>query len=101
MKRIFTRLSVLAALCLLTINVAFAQNITIKGKVIDGGDKTPLPGVTILVKGTQTGTQTDANGGYSLSAPANATSTSASSPPTTRKVIRTMPERDLQKLPAG
>nr|WP_315423827.1 TonB-dependent receptor [uncultured Pedobacter sp.] len=73
MKRIFTRLSVLAALCLLTINVAFAQNITIKGKVIDGGDKTPLPGVTILVKGTQTGTQTDANGGYSLSAPANAT----------------------------
>ncbi|MGQ7857472.1 SusC/RagA family TonB-linked outer membrane protein [Pedobacter sp. WC2501] len=73
MKRIFTRLSVLAAFCLLTINVAFAQNITIKGKVIDGGDKTPLPGVTILVKGTQTGTQTDANGGYSLSAPANAT----------------------------
>lgn len=73
MKRIFTRISVLAALCLLTINVAFAQNITIKGKVIDGGDKTPLPGVSILVKGTQTGTQTDVNGGYSISAPANAT----------------------------
>ncbi|SDG93396.1 TonB-linked outer membrane protein, SusC/RagA family [Pedobacter terrae] len=73
MKRIFTRISVLAALCLLTINVALAQNITVKGKVIDGGDKTPLPGVTILVKGTQTGTQTDVNGGYSISAPANAT----------------------------
>ncbi len=73
MKRIFTRISVLAALCLLTINVALAQNITVKGKVVDGGDKTPLPGVTILVKGTQTGTQTDVNGGYSISAPANAT----------------------------
>ena len=73
MKRIFTRISVLAAICLLIINVAFAQNITIKGKVIDGGDKTTLPGVTILIKGTQNGTQTDANGNYSISAPANGT----------------------------
>jgi len=73
MKRIFTRLSVLAAFCLLTINVALAQNITVKGKVIDGGDKTPLPGVSILIKGTQGGTQTDVNGNYSLSVPANAT----------------------------
>jgi len=73
MKRIFTRISVLAALCLLTINVAIAQNITVKGKVIDGGDKTPLPGVSILIKGTQSGTQTDVNGNYSISAPANAT----------------------------
>lgn len=73
MKRIFTRISVLAAFCLLTINVALAQNITVKGKVIDGGDKTPLPGVSILIKGTQGGTQTDVNGNYSISAPANAT----------------------------
>ncbi|MBB4110567.1 SusC/RagA family TonB-linked outer membrane protein [Pedobacter zeae] len=73
MKRIFTRISVLAAFCLLTINVALAQNITVKGKVIDGGDKTPLPGVSILIKGTQGGTQTDVNGNYSLSVPANAT----------------------------
>ncbi|WP_412465852.1 SusC/RagA family TonB-linked outer membrane protein [Pedobacter sp. KLB.chiD] len=73
MKRIFTRISVLAAFCLLTINVALAQNITVKGKVIDGGDKTPLPGVSILIKGTQSGTQTDVNGNYSISVPANAT----------------------------
>ncbi|GGH18671.1 SusC/RagA family TonB-linked outer membrane protein [Pedobacter zeae] len=58
---------------MLTINVALAQNITVKGKVIDGGDKTPLPGVSILIKGTQGGTQTDVNGNYSLSVPANAT----------------------------
>jgi len=73
MKRIFTRISVLAAFCLLTINVALAQNLTVKGKVIDGGDKTPLPGVSILIKGTQSGTQTDVNGNYSINAPANAT----------------------------
>lgn len=73
MKRIFTRISVLAVFCLLAINVAFAQNITVKGKVIDGGDKTPLPGVSILIKGTQNGTQTDVNGNYSISVPASAT----------------------------
>ncbi|MNX03932.1 SusC/RagA family TonB-linked outer membrane protein [Pedobacter ghigonis] len=73
MKRIFTRISVLAVFCLLAINVAFAQNITVKGKVIDGGDKTPLPGVSILIKGTQNGTQTDVNGNYSISVPGNAT----------------------------
>ncbi|KLT65888.1 MULTISPECIES: SusC/RagA family TonB-linked outer membrane protein [Pedobacter] len=73
MKRIFTRISVLAALCLLTINVAIAQNITVKGKVTDGGDKSSLPGVTITIKGAQGGTQTDADGNYSISVPSTAT----------------------------
>ncbi|KQS42012.1 TonB-dependent receptor [Pedobacter sp. Leaf194] len=73
MKRIFTRISVLAGICLLAINVAFAQNITVKGRVTDGGDKTTIPSVSVLVKGTQIGTQTDASGAYSISAPANAT----------------------------
>ncbi|MGM9475385.1 SusC/RagA family TonB-linked outer membrane protein [Pedobacter sp. GSP4] len=73
MKRIFTRISVLAGICLLAINVAFAQNITIKGTVTDGGDKSTIPSVSVLVKGTQTGTQTDATGAFSISAPANAT----------------------------
>jgi len=73
MKRIFTRISVLSVICLLSINLAFAQNITVKGKVSDGGDKSTIPSVSVLVKGTQNGTQTDANGVYSISAPANAT----------------------------
>lgn len=72
MKRIFTKISVLTAFCLFTLNVAQAQNITIKGTVTDGGDKSPLPGVSVLVKGTQNGVQTDANGSYTISAPANA-----------------------------
>jgi len=73
MKRIFTKLSVLTFLCFLFINAAFAQDITIRGVVSDGADKTTLPGVSVLVKGTQIGTQTDATGKYAISAPANAT----------------------------
>ncbi|WP_316794885.1 TonB-dependent receptor [Pedobacter agri] len=73
MKRIFTQISVLAVFLLLAFNVAFAQNITVKGVVSDGGDKTTMPSVSVLVKGTQTATQTDATGAYSINAPANAT----------------------------
>ncbi|MCX2453101.1 TonB-dependent receptor [Pedobacter sp. PLR] len=73
MKRIFTKFSVLAFLCFLFNYSAFAQQIIIKGKVTDGGDKTTIPAVSIQVKGAATGTQTDANGNYSISAPATAT----------------------------
>ncbi|RZK81804.1 MAG: TonB-dependent receptor [Pedobacter sp.] len=73
MKRIFTKMSVLTGICLLAINVAFAQNITVKGTVTDGGDKTTIPSVSVVVKGTQNGTRTDATGAYAITAPANAT----------------------------
>ncbi|NDU95589.1 SusC/RagA family TonB-linked outer membrane protein [Spirosoma terrae] len=39
---------------------------TISGTVIGADDQKPLPGVSILVKGTNTGTTTNANGTYSL-----------------------------------
>ncbi|NRF41596.1 TonB-dependent receptor [Pedobacter foliorum] len=73
MKRIFTKLSVLTFLCFFFINAASAQDITIHGVVSDGADKTTLPGVSVLVKGTKIGTLTDASGKYAVSAPANAT----------------------------
>lgn len=73
MKRIFTKFSVLTFLCFLFNYTAFAQNITVKGTVTDGGDKTTIPAVSVQVKGTTTGAQTDVNGNYSISAPANAT----------------------------
>lgn len=73
MKRIFTKFSVLSFLCLLFFNVASAQNITVKGTVSDGKDNTTLPSVSVTVKGTTTGIQTDANGKYSISVPATAT----------------------------
>lgn len=73
MKRIFTKISVFTFLSLLFINVAFAQNITVKGKVSDGQDQTTLPAVSVMIKGSTTGIQTDVNGNYSISAPGNAT----------------------------
>ncbi|MDP4205094.1 MAG: SusC/RagA family TonB-linked outer membrane protein, partial [Bacteroidota bacterium] len=49
------------------------QQRVIKGKVIDRNSQ-PLPGVTIMVKGTDNGTTTDPDGNYSLSnVPQNAT----------------------------
>ena len=47
---------------------AFAQTITVSGKVISSDDGYGLPGVTIQVKGTSTGTVTDLDGNYSLNA---------------------------------
>jgi len=52
-------------------SIAFAQN-AIKGTVTDKTGA-PLPGVTVKVKGTQNGTQTDANGHYSINAASDAT----------------------------
>lgn len=39
---------------------------TISGKVIGADDGLPLPGVIVLIKGSTKGTQTDANGHYSI-----------------------------------
>jgi len=47
------------------------EKVLVSGVVIDAGDDSPLPGVNILVEGTQLGTVTDVNGKYSLSIPAN------------------------------
>lgn len=87
MKRFFTKLSVLTFLCFLCMNTAMAQNITVSGTVTDGADKTPLPGVGVQVKGTQTGTTTDASGKFALSAPANATLVFTYIGYTTREVL--------------
>lgn len=73
MKRILTRFSVFTLLFLLVTGLASAQNITVSGTVLDSADNTPLPGVGILVKGTTTGTTTNAAGKFTISAPANAT----------------------------
>ncbi|MET4080856.1 TonB-linked SusC/RagA family outer membrane protein [Pedobacter sp. UYP30] len=63
MKKIYSKcLSVLLLSCL-TI-VAYAQK-TVTGKVTESSGA--LPGVSILVKGTKTSTQSDANGKFSIS----------------------------------
>jgi TonB-linked SusC/RagA family outer membrane protein len=51
--------------CVLTTQ---AQTLTIKGTVSDASNNTPLPGVNVIVQGTNTGTVTDLDGNYSISA---------------------------------
>ena len=46
-----------------------AQVRTVSGTVTDASTNQPLPGVSVLVKGTTTGTATDANGQYTLNVP--------------------------------
>ncbi len=49
----------------------WAQERTVSGRVTSTEDGTPLPGVNVVVKGTATGTVTDANGRYTLSVPSS------------------------------
>ena len=47
-------------------SLLLAQQIEVSGTVAGQGDGLPLPGVTILVQGTNTGTITDFDGNYSI-----------------------------------
>lgn len=49
----------------------FAQNKTITGKVINASDSTEIQGVSVIVKGTATGTITNQKGFYSIVVPEN------------------------------
>ena len=65
MKIKFTGL--LTLLLALVVQVSFAQTKEVTGTVTDGSG-VPLPGVNIVIKGTTTGTQTDFDGNYAISA---------------------------------
>lgn len=60
----------IAMLGLLFSPLAFAQKI-ITGKVTSGPGNEPLPGVSIVIKGTATGTSSDVSGIYQLNVPTN------------------------------
>jgi TonB-dependent starch-binding outer membrane protein SusC len=63
-NRLLARVAYIA-ICVLLTQFAFSQNKVITGKVSD--DKgNPLAGVTVSVKGSKSGTTTDANGNFSL-----------------------------------
>ena len=51
---------------------AFAQNITLKGKVSDAETKETLPAVSIMVKGTKQGILSDINGLFTMNVSPNA-----------------------------
>ncbi len=68
MKRLLLIFLVLFA----TTATVFAQR-DVSGRVTDARDNSPLPGVSVTVKGTRTGTTTGTDGRFRLSVPANAT----------------------------
>ena len=53
----------------LTASSEAQQGMSVTGKVTSGTDKATMPGVSIQLKGTQKGTVTDANGGFSIEVP--------------------------------
>jgi len=59
---------------MLTSSKAYAQNLKISGTVKDETGNT-LPGVSVLLKGTNNGVTTDANGIFTLNAPSGSTLT--------------------------
>lgn len=54
------------------ITVALANDTVVQGRVIDKADNSPLPGVSIIVKGTASGTVTNGDGAYSIKVADNA-----------------------------
>ena len=48
--------------------LSYGQERTITGTVVSAGDNLPLPGATVVIKGTSTGASTDFDGAYSIRA---------------------------------
>ncbi len=59
-------LFIFLVLSLLTIGQMIAQNRTVKGKVTDADTNEGIPGVSVSVKGTTSGTTTDVEGNFEL-----------------------------------
>lgn len=67
MNKTFTRLACILLLFIGTMNIGFAQNTSISGKVTDKLTNETLPGVAITVKGKTIGTSTNSEGRFNLS----------------------------------
>jgi len=63
MKKLFSFL-----LTLFVVQFVVAQSIDVTGVVSDASDNSPLPGVTIQIKGTTNGTITDIDGNFAITA---------------------------------
>ena len=69
-KRLLRQFTLLS-LCVILTQLAFSQTKTISGKISD--DKgNPVQGATVTVRGSKTGTSTDASGAFKLNIPATA-----------------------------
>lgn len=63
----------LASLMLLVASAAFAQNMRVQGTIKDAATGEGIPFASIVVRGTTNGASSDAEGVYTINAPANAT----------------------------
>ena len=66
LKKFIPKLTVMIFLLFIGMSSAFAQTGKVQGTVTDASDGSPLPGATIQIKGTTTGTVTDMDGKYSI-----------------------------------
>ncbi|MFV0540714.1 MAG: SusC/RagA family TonB-linked outer membrane protein [Aestuariibaculum sp.] len=73
MKQKFFKKTLLISFLFSSTFFVFAQQKEISGTVKAASDGLPLPGVNVVVKGTNTGVATDFDGNYSINAPSNAT----------------------------
>ena len=62
---------IIAAALMLSFGFTPPQSRTITGTVTSGDDNAPLPGVSVVLKGTTNSTVTDAMGAYSMTVPSN------------------------------
>lgn len=62
------QLGLLGLLLLAMVQITFGQGRTVTGKVVNGKDGSPVANATVLVKGTNRGYNTDAQGTFSLDA---------------------------------
>ena len=56
-------------LVILTPSLSIAQSQTVNGRITSSDDGMPLPGVTVLLKGSQTGTASDSEGRFKITVP--------------------------------
>ena len=59
--------------CLLAVPPGYAQTLSVKGRVTGVSDADPLPGVSVVIKGTQRGTTTNSDGAFQIDVPDRAT----------------------------
>jgi TonB-linked SusC/RagA family outer membrane protein len=73
MKKGTLRISLVAMLTVLLFSTVLLAQTRVTGKVTNEKDNQPLPGVSILVKGTNVGTTSNSEGTYEINAPSGAT----------------------------
>jgi TonB-linked SusC/RagA family outer membrane protein len=64
-------ISIAVSIIFCCLSPAQAQKITVSGRIISATDQTALIGVNIVIKGTNTGTTSDADGNFQLQVPGN------------------------------